>query len=69
MAIVCDNDPAFVLAYLAILGAGMVAVPLNPQSPARELTRELGGGRVPCRHRRHGGRKGIRRRGRPRSTT
>jgi long-chain acyl-CoA synthetase len=41
VAIICDNDPAFVLAYLAILGAGMVAVPLNPQSPERELAREL----------------------------
>jgi long-chain acyl-CoA synthetase len=41
VAIVCDNEPAFVLAYLAILGAGLVAVPLNPQSPERELTREI----------------------------
>jgi long-chain acyl-CoA synthetase len=41
VAIVCDNEPAFVLAYLAVLGAGLVAVPLNPQSPDRELAREL----------------------------
>jgi len=41
VAIICDNDPGFVTTYLAILGAGLVAVPLNPQSPDRELTREL----------------------------
>lgn len=41
VAILCANNWYFVSAYLAILGAGMVAVPLNPQSPARELQREL----------------------------
>ena len=49
----------FVETYLAVLGLGAVAVPLNPQSPAPEIERELatvgakrgggraGGGRVP----------------------
>jgi long-chain acyl-CoA synthetase len=41
VAIICGNNPSFVVAYLAILGAGLVAVPLNPTSPARELQREL----------------------------
>jgi long-chain acyl-CoA synthetase len=41
MAVVCDNDPGFVTTYLAGLGAGLVAVPLNPQSADRELSREL----------------------------
>jgi long-chain acyl-CoA synthetase len=31
----------FVVAYLAVLAAGGVAVPLNPNSPAAELAREL----------------------------
>jgi long-chain acyl-CoA synthetase len=42
VAIVSPNSPAFVVAYLAVLGVGGVAVPLNPLSPALELTRELG---------------------------
>jgi long-chain acyl-CoA synthetase len=42
VAIVSANAPAFVVAYLAVLGAGAVAVPLNPQSPPPELTHELG---------------------------
>lgn len=41
VAVICANDPTFVESYLAIIGAGLVAVPLNPQSPGRELTREL----------------------------
>ncbi|MGH9117516.1 MAG: AMP-binding protein [Acidimicrobiales bacterium] len=41
VAIIRDNDTGFVTSYLAILGAGLVAVPLNPQSPDRELAREL----------------------------
>jgi long-chain acyl-CoA synthetase len=41
VAIVSGNDGYFVTAYLAVLGAGLVAVPLNPLSPARELQREL----------------------------
>ena len=41
IGIICANNWYFVASYLAILGAGAVAVPLNPLSPARELEREL----------------------------
>jgi long-chain acyl-CoA synthetase len=41
VAIVAANNRIFVRCYLAILGAGCVAVPLNPSSPAKELQREL----------------------------
>jgi len=41
VAILCGNNGHFVTSYLAILGAGLVAVPLNPLSPSRELQREL----------------------------
>lgn len=41
VAILCANNWYFVTSYLAILGTGAVAVPLNPLSPARELEREL----------------------------
>ena len=41
VAIVAANNWYFVASYLAILGAGCVAVPLNPTSPGPELTREL----------------------------
>jgi len=41
VAIVCSNGRPFVVAYLAVLGLGAVAVPLNPTSPAPELQREL----------------------------
>ncbi len=41
VAILAANSWYFVVAYLATLGAGAVAVPLNPASPARELQREL----------------------------
>jgi long-chain acyl-CoA synthetase len=41
VAVVSGNDPAFVVAYLAVLGVGAVAVPLNPLSPPPELGREL----------------------------
>ena len=41
VAIVAANDRSFVAAYLGILGAGAVAVPLNPLSPPPELGREL----------------------------
>jgi long-chain acyl-CoA synthetase len=41
IGILCANNWYFVASYLAILGAGGVAVPLNPLSPARELEREL----------------------------
>jgi long-chain acyl-CoA synthetase len=42
VAIVAANNPLFVAAYLAVLGVGGVAVPLNPLSPPPELARELG---------------------------
>ena len=41
VAIVAGNEPWFVAAYLGVLAAGAVAVPLNPSSPALELTGEL----------------------------
>ena len=41
VAIVCATNFRFVRAWFGILGAGMVAVPLNPQSPAPEIEREL----------------------------
>jgi len=41
VALVSDNHWAFVVAYLAVLGMGAVAVPLNPSSSAAELERDL----------------------------
>jgi long-chain acyl-CoA synthetase len=41
IVILCGNNRHFVVAYLATLGVGAVAVPLNPTSPAPELAREL----------------------------
>jgi long-chain acyl-CoA synthetase len=41
VAIVMANNWYFVVSYLAVLGAGCVAVPINPMSPAPEMTREL----------------------------
>lgn len=41
VAVVMASNWYFVVAYLGALGAGAVVVPLNPQSPAAELTREL----------------------------
>ncbi len=41
VAIVAANNWYFVTAYLAVLGAGAVAVPLNPQSPVPEIEHEL----------------------------
>jgi long-chain acyl-CoA synthetase len=41
VGIIAANTRHFVVSYLAILSAGCVAVPLNPASPAPELTREL----------------------------
>lgn len=41
VGIVAGTTSRFVIAYLASLGAGLVAVPFNPRSPAAELTREL----------------------------
>jgi len=42
VGLLCTSSPEFVVAYLAILGLGGVAVPINPQSPAEELEQELG---------------------------
>jgi long-chain acyl-CoA synthetase len=41
VAILAGNDDAFVVAYLATLAAGGVAVPLNPVAPDAEIAREL----------------------------
>ncbi len=41
LAIVSGNNRYFVVAYLAALGAGLVAVPLNPTSPSAALAKEL----------------------------
>ncbi len=41
VAIVCGTTPRFVTAWLAVVGAGCVAVPLNPQSPPAELADQL----------------------------
>jgi long-chain acyl-CoA synthetase len=41
VALVCANGSEFVVAYLAALGLGAVTVPLNPTSPAPELTVEI----------------------------
>lgn len=41
VAIIAANNWYFVVGWLAVLGVGAVAVPLNPASPGPELTREL----------------------------
>jgi long-chain acyl-CoA synthetase len=41
VGIACGNNWYFAVSYLAVLGAGGIAVPLNPSAPARELGREL----------------------------
>ena len=41
VALLCGNGRYFVVAYLATLGLGAVAVPLNPASPSPEIEREL----------------------------
>jgi long-chain acyl-CoA synthetase len=41
VAVISGNNTLFVSAYLAVVGLGAVAVPLNPTSPAREIEREL----------------------------
>jgi len=41
VGILCANNRYFVINYLAALGVGAVAVPLNPLSPVLELEREL----------------------------
>jgi long-chain acyl-CoA synthetase len=41
VAIVCANNRYFVESYLGAIGAGLVVSPLNPTSPAPELTNEI----------------------------
>ena len=41
VALLCGNTRHFVVAYLAALGLGAVAVPLNPFDPSAALEREL----------------------------
>lgn len=41
VALICGNSTTFVIAYLATLGVGAVAVPMNVVSPAAEIDREL----------------------------
>lgn len=41
LAIIAGNNWYFVVAYLAALGAGLVAVPLNPTNPAAAMAHEL----------------------------
>ena len=41
VAILCGNNRYFVVSYLATIGLGAIAVPLNPASPAPEIKREL----------------------------
>lgn len=41
VALAAVNGEPFVVAYLATLQAGAIAVPLNPTSPPRELQREM----------------------------
>ena len=41
VAVLAGNEPAFVSAYLGVIAAGAVAVPLNPAAPAHELARQL----------------------------
>ena len=39
--VLSGNDELFVVAYLAVVGIGAIAVPLNPQSPPAEVSREI----------------------------
>ncbi len=41
VGIIAANNWYFVVSYLAVLGAGCVAVPINPSSPAPEVQQEL----------------------------
>ena len=55
VAIICANNRYFVISYLAIVGLGAIAVPLNPESPAAELEREIAEVTPVGGHRRAGG--------------
>ena len=41
VAVICATNPRFVRSWLAVLGAGLVAVPLNPRSPGPELRQQM----------------------------
>jgi long-chain acyl-CoA synthetase len=41
VGVICTNNRYFVISYLAIIGLGAIVVPLNPESPAAELEREI----------------------------
>jgi len=41
VGLLAGNSVAFVVAYLAVLGAGLIAVPLDPSAPPDELRRAL----------------------------
>jgi long-chain acyl-CoA synthetase len=41
VGVICGNGHPFVITYFAALGLGLVVVPLNPSSPAPELSRQL----------------------------
>jgi long-chain acyl-CoA synthetase len=41
VVLACVNDTYFVVMYLAVIGVGAVAIPVNPLSPPPELLREL----------------------------
>lgn len=41
VVILCGNNRHFVVSYLAIVGCGAIAIPLNPDSPGPEIAREL----------------------------
>lgn len=42
VAIIASNNRYFVVGYLAVVGAGMVAVPIDPTTPALAVKEELG---------------------------
>ena len=41
VAVICATNPRFVRSWLAVLGIGGVAVPLNPRSPGPELQHQM----------------------------
>jgi long-chain acyl-CoA synthetase len=43
VGLLCSASIEFVVSYLAVLGIGAVAVPLNPESPLEEIDSELSG--------------------------
>lgn len=41
VVLVMTSSRQFIVSYFAVIGAGAIAVPLNPQSPTAELVREI----------------------------